>query len=178
MGVRFEGWGHWANDASGTPQPKQRPEAWEGRRGLPRFLIPGLRGLLFLFLVGEGLCLPYILHPPPHPDLNCEGIRICNVRLQKGTGGLLQWPLNLEGRAGSGVPRWAEGGQAPGRLWVGRGRATGRAPCLGVESGLADQAWRPGSRIQPAASLGSEVGTSPSRASVSSLNGAVLGGGG
>lgn len=65
MGVRFGGWGPWANDASGTPQPKQRPEAWEGRKGLPFFLILGSRGLLFLYLVGEGLRFPYILHPPP-----------------------------------------------------------------------------------------------------------------
>lgn len=43
----------------------QRGLAREG--GLPLFLILGLRDLLFLFLVGEGLCLPYILHPPTPP---------------------------------------------------------------------------------------------------------------
>lgn len=48
----------------GPPQPKQRPEAWEGRGGIPFLLILTSRGLLFLSLVGEGLCLPYILHPP------------------------------------------------------------------------------------------------------------------
>lgn len=49
---------------------------------------------------------PPPLHPPPlYPHLNCEGIRICNVRLQKGVEGLLQWPLNLKGRAKSGVTR-------------------------------------------------------------------------
>lgn len=78
---------------------------------------------------------PPPLHPPPlHPRLNCEGIRICNIGLQMGVEGLLQWPLNLEEGARSRVPRWEEGRQArDGCGW--KGRAVERPPCLGVESG-------------------------------------------
>lgn len=115
-----------------------------------------------LSLVGEGLCLPHILHP----HLNCEGIRICNDRLKRGCragrGHLLRWPLKL-GRGQAG----------PGRLWMGRGKA----PCLGVgwPGSPSLEAWGPApSRT---ACLASEGGTSPSQASVSILGRAVLGGG-
>lgn len=53
------------------------------------------------------------LHPPPSPPhLNCEGIRICCVRLQKGAEGLLQWTLKAGRQSWLGVPCWPEGRQA------------------------------------------------------------------
>lgn len=140
------GWGSNLEDGGlgqmmllGTPpQPKQRPEAWEGRRGTPLFLILGSRGLL-LSLFGEGLCLPYILYPP-HPHLNCKGIRICNVLAAEGGGG----PFAVASESGREsrvrVPCWAEGRLDGDWLWVGRGRATGRPPAWVWNLGP----WRPG----------------------------------
>lgn len=55
------------------------------------------------------------LHPPPShppPHLNCEGIRICCVPLQKGAEGLLQWTLKAGRQSWLGVPCWPEGRQA------------------------------------------------------------------
>lgn len=69
-------------------------------------------------------------------------------------------------------------GQAgPGRLWVGRGKATGKAPCLGVESGPGESklgGLGPGSSGLPA--WVPKRALPPLRASVSSLDRA--GGGG
>lgn len=134
MGVHFGGWGPWANDASGTPpQPKQRPEAWEGRRGTPPFSDPGIQRPSPISVQG-GPSPP--LHPlPPHPHLNCKGIWICNVLAAKGGGG--PFAVASESGRGSrvGVPCWAEG-RLDGGLALGREReGQGKAPCLGVESG-------------------------------------------
>lgn len=54
----------------------------------------------------------------------------------KGVGGLLQWPLNLEGGAGSGLPRWAEGRQAQEGCGWEEGRPQGRPPAWVWNLGL------------------------------------------
>lgn len=64
-----------------------------------------------------------------------------------GWGGLLQWPLNLEGELGQGCPAEQRAGR-PGKPVGGEREGLGRAPCLGVESGPGRPGWRPGSRIQ------------------------------
>lgn len=142
------GWGSDLEDGGpgqmmlpGPPQPKQRPEAWEGRKGLPFFSDPGIERPSPPVSCWGGPPPP--LHPPPTPHLKCEGIRICNVRL-RGGGGLLQWPLNLEGGAGLGLPRWAEGRQAQEGCGWGEGGPQGRPPAWVWNLGLGSpslEAW-------------------------------------
>lgn len=111
MGVQFGGWETWANDASGEGAAQTKTRGLGRERRVPPFSDPRIQRPS-LPISGRG-GPPPPLHPPPlHPHLNCEGIWICNVGLQKGVEGLLQWPLNLEGGAKSGVTRWAEGRQA------------------------------------------------------------------
>lgn len=75
----------------------------------------------------------------------------------------MQWPLNLEGESRVRVALLGRGQAGrPGKAVGGEREGQGRAPCLGVESGPAKPGLGPGSRIQWAARLGSEVGTSPS----------------
>lgn len=83
----------------GGPQPKQRPEALEERGGFPPFSDPRIQRPS-LPMSGWGGPPPPLHLPPLNPHLNCEGIWICNIGLQKGRGGvggwILQWPLYLE----------------------------------------------------------------------------------
>lgn len=92
---------------------------------------------------GTGGPLPP-LHPPPScpPHLNCEGIRICCVPLQKGAEGLLQWTLKAGRQSWLGVPCWPKGRQA--EKAVGGDR---EGPLFGCGMSPVSQAWRPGSRI-------------------------------
>lgn len=143
---RGRGWGSILEDGGlgqmmllgPPPQPKQRPKAWEGRRGTPPFSDPGIQRPSPVSVRG-GPSPP--LHPlPPHPHLNCKGIWICNVLAAKGGGG--PFAVASESGRGSrfGVPCWAEGRLDGDWLWVGRGRARGRPPAWVWNLGP----WRPG----------------------------------
>ena len=152
----------WANDASGGPPAQTKARGLGRERRVPPFSDSRIQRPS-LPMSGWG-GPPPPLHPPLlNPHLNCEGIWICNIRLQRWGGGGFGSGLGIwKVEQGLGCPA----GQRAGRpeMAVGEEGGPPKGPPVWVWNvGLGDQAWRPGSRIQPAASLGSEVSTSPSQ---------------